>query len=90
MKVREIVLCALFIALVAVGAFIRIPVGTDVYTLQFLFTLLAGVLLGARLGAVAGGVCVRTGLFCIPVFSPGGGPSFVVQSSSRYPLCFIL
>ena len=53
MKVREIVLCALFIALVAVGAFIRIPVGTDVYTLQFLFTLLAGVLLGARLGAVA-------------------------------------
>ena len=71
MKVREIVLCALFIALVAVGAFIRIPVGTDVYTLQFLFTLLAGVLLGARLGAVAVGVYVLMGLVGIPVFASG-------------------
>ena len=47
------ILCAMFVALVAAGAFIRIPVGTDVYTLQFLFTLLAGLLLGARLGATA-------------------------------------
>ena len=76
MKVREMVLCALFIALVAVGAFIRIPVGTDVYTLQFLFTLLAGLLLGARLGAVAVGTYVLMGLVGIPVFASGGGPTF--------------
>ena len=55
MKLRELVLCALFIALVAVGAFIKIPVGTDIFTLQFLFTLLAGLLLGGRLGAEHGG-----------------------------------
>ena len=90
MKVREIVLCALFIALVAVGAFIRIPVGTDVYTLQFLFTLLAGVLLGARLGAVAVGVYVLMGLVGIPVFASGGGPSYVLQPTFGYLVGFIL
>lgn len=89
MKVREIVLCALFIALVAVGAFIRIPVGTDVYTLQFLFTLLAGVLLGARLGAVAVGVYVLMGLVGIPVFASGGGPSYVLQPTFGYLVGFI-
>ena len=89
MKVREIALCALFIALVAVGAFIRIPVGTDVYTLQFLFTLLAGVLLGARLGAVAVGVYVLMGLVGIPVFASGGGPSYVLQPTFGYLVGFI-
>ena len=53
MKLREVILCGLFIALITVGTFVRIPVGTDVYTLQFLFTLLAGLMLGARLGALA-------------------------------------
>ena len=85
MKVREIVLCALFIALVAVGAFIRIPVGTDVYTLQFLFTLLAGVLLGA----VAVGVYVLMGLVGIPVFASGGGLSYVLQPTFGYLVGFI-
>ena len=76
MKVREIVLCALFIALVAVGAFIRIPVGTDVYTLQFLFTLLAGVLLGARLGAfgyLVGFICQA---YLTGALVRGGEPTF--------------
>ena len=89
MKVREIVLCALFIALVAVGAFIRIPVGTDVYTLQFLFTLLAGLLLGARLGAVAVGTYVLMGLVGIPVFASGGGPSYVLQPTFGYLVGFV-
>ena len=33
MKLREVILCGLFIALITVGTFVRIPVGTDVYTL---------------------------------------------------------
>ena len=75
MKTRELVLCALFVALITVGTFVRIPVGTDVYTLQFLFTLLAGLLLGARLGALAVLVYIALGLLGVPVFASGGGPS---------------
>ena len=70
LELREMVLCALFIALITVGTFIRIPVGTDVYTLQFLFTLLADLMLGARLGALAVGACILLGLVGTPALAP--------------------
>ena len=40
-------LCALFAALTAVGAFFKIPFALAAISLQFLFTAMAGVLLGA-------------------------------------------
>ena len=82
------VLCGLFIALVAVGALIQIPVGSDVYTLQFLFTLLAGLLLGPRLGAVAVGAYVFMGLVGIPVFASGGGPAYILKPTFGYLVGF--
>ena len=46
-------LCGLFTALVAIGAFLQIPVPYfDYFTLQFLFVLLAGMALGSKMGAV--------------------------------------
>ena len=90
MKLRELVLCALFIALVAVGAFIKIPVGTDIFTLQFLFTLLAGLLLGGRLGAAAVGGYMLLGLIGVPVFAEGGGPGYVFQPTFGYLIGFTL
>ena len=84
------ILCAMFVALVAAGAFIRIPVGTDVYTLQFLFTLLAGLLLGARLGATAVATYILLGLVGVPVFASGGGPGYVLQPTFGYLIGFVL
>ena len=86
MKLREVILCGLFIALITVGTFVRIPVGTDVYTLQFLFTLLAGLMLGA----LAIGTYVLMGLVGIPVFASGGGPAYVLQPTFGYLIGFIL
>ena len=90
LNTRELVLCGLFIALITAGTFIRIPVGTDVYTLQFLFTLLAGLVLGARLGAIAVGTYVLLGLLGVPVFASGGGPAYLLQPTFGYLLAFIL
>lgn len=90
MSTKELILCALFIALITVGTFIKIPVGTDVYTLQFLFTLLAGLLLGPRLGAIAVGTYVVMGLVGIPVFASGGGPGYIAQPTFGYLLGFIV
>ena len=90
LNTRELVLCGLFIALITAGTFIRIPVGTDVYTLQFLFTLLAGLVLGARLGAIAVGAYVLLGLLGVPVFASGGGPAYMLQPTFGYLLAFII
>ena len=85
LSLREMILCALFVALITAGTFIRIPVGTDVYTLQFLFTLLAGLLLGARLGAAAVATYVLLGLIGVPVFASAtlSGAAASSRTSSR-------
>lgn len=54
LNVRDMTVCALFTTLTAVGAFIKIPVPVVPFTLQFLFTTMAGLLLGKRLGAALG------------------------------------
>lgn len=89
--VRELVFCALFVALITVGTFIRVPmIGGDVFTLQFLFTLLAGLVLGARLGALAVFVYVALGLLGVPVFASGGGLGYVLQPTFGYLVGFVL
>ena len=79
---RDMALVALFAALTAVGAFIRIPVPVVPFTLQFLFTNLAGLLLGAKRGAAAVCVYMAAGLIGVPVFTQGGGPWYVMNPTS--------
>ncbi len=50
---QDMVLCGVFTTLIAVGAFIKVPVPVVPFTLQFLFTMLAGLLLGGRKGALS-------------------------------------
>ena len=87
---REYIVCGIFAALIAVGAYIRIPIPVCPFTLQFLFTALAGVILGGRKGALAVGVYVLLGLIGVPVFTEGGGPSYVFQPTFGYLLGYIL
>ena len=81
---REIVLFGLFTALIAIGAFIRIPVPVCPFTLQLLFTTLAGLLLGSKKGALSVGLYVLLGLVGVPVFTEGGGPSYIFQPTFGY------
>ena len=50
MTTRKLVRTALFAALTAVGAFLKIPLGPSAITLQFFFTAMAGCLLAAAAG----------------------------------------
>ena len=72
-KTKNLAYCALFTALIAVGAFIRVPVPVVPFTLQYLFTMLAGLLLG-----LAG----------LPIFTQGGGFWYVFQPSFGYLIGF--
>lgn len=88
---KDLVLCALLTALTAIGAFIQIPVpGMDYFTLQFLFVLLAGMLLGSRNGGISVGVYVLLGLAGLPIFAAGGGITYIFRPSFGYLLGFIL
>lgn len=82
------VLAAMFAALTAVGAFIKIPIPYVPFTLQFFFVLLAGALLGSRLGLLSQVVYLATGLIGIPVFTLGGGPSYILQPTFGYLIGF--
>ena len=42
-KTKTLIYCSLFTALIAAGAFIKIPVPVVPFTLQYLFTMLAGL-----------------------------------------------
>lgn len=89
MKTKNMILVALFAALTAVGAFIRIPLGISTITLQFLFTALAGVLLGARLGALSQAIYVGLGLIGVPLFASGGGIQYVFHPTFGFLLGLI-
>ncbi len=86
---RGIVLCALFAALIAVGAFLRIPLGPLAFSMQTMFVSLACMLLGKKLGVTAVLVYIAVGLLGLPIFTQGGGPSYVLQPSFGFLVGFI-
>ena len=67
---RELTYAALFTALIAGGALVAIPIGSVPFTLQVLFVLLAGMLLGPRLAALSVLAYLGLGLVA-PVYAGG-------------------
>ena len=90
MSARQITMTALFVALVAVGAFIKIPIPYLPFTLQLLFTTLAGLILGSRLGGMSVVMYLILGLAGVPIFTEGGGLMYVVKPTFGYLLGFAI
>lgn len=86
---KVLLLTALFAALTALGAFLRIPVGHSSVTLQFFFTAMAGLLLGPYWGAASQLVYVLLGLVGLPIFSEGGGLMYLAKPSFGF-LCGLI
>ena len=87
---KKIVLCGLFVALMAIGAFIRIPIPMLPITLQSMFVMYAAVVLGGKLGALSVLVYVIMGLIGVPVFAEGGGIWYVMKPSFGYLIGFVI
>ena len=68
-KTKTLIYCSLFTALIAAGAFIKIPVPVVPFTLQYLFTMLAGLLLGSKRGTISVVAYMLLGLAGLPIFS---------------------
>lgn len=88
-KTRNMALVALFAALTAIGAFIRIEIPFVPFTLQPFFMALAGILLGSRLGGLSQLVYLLVGLAGMPVFTKGGGPAYVFQPTFGYLIGYV-
>ena len=87
-ETKNMVYCAMFVTLIAAGAFIKIPIPVVPFTLQYLFTMLAGLLLGAKLGCLAVCVYILLGLAGVPVFTQGGGIGYIFQPTFGYIIGF--
>ena len=79
---KDMIMCALFTALIAVGAFIKVPVPVVPFTLQFLFTMLAGLIIEQRL--------VMVEYKAVVFFAEGGGIWYVLKPSFGYIIGFAL
>ncbi len=91
MKTRWLFRAALFLALIAVGARLQIPLPYfDYYTLQFTFVLLSAVLLPWRYALGATGGYILLGLLGLPVFAGGGGLSYVLRPTFGYLIGFLI
>ena len=71
-QLKMIVYTSLFVAFIAIGAFIIIPIGPVPIVLQNMFVLLAGIILGPVWGLACVGIYLLIGLVGLPVFSGGG------------------
>ncbi len=73
----------------ALGAQVEVLIGPVPLTLQTLFVVLAGVMLGARLGAASQLAYLAAGMAGLPVFAAGAmGPAWLLGPTGGYLLAF--
>jgi biotin transport system substrate-specific component len=87
---RRVLAVALAAVATAVAAKLSVPLpGTPVpFTLQPLVVLLAGALLGARLGAASQTLYLLAGAVGFPVFAAGGGVAYLFGPTGGYLLAY--
>jgi biotin transport system substrate-specific component len=93
LKTIDITLAGLFASLMAIGANITafLVVGGVPITLTTFFSILSGLLLGSRLGAISMTVYALIGLAGAPIFSQfSGGPSYILTPTFGFILSNIL
>lgn len=89
-NIRDMALVSMFTALTAIGAFISIPLGPVPITLQSLFVILSGIVLGPKLGALSQIVYIILGLVGLPIFAGfTGGLASIMKPSFGFIIGFV-
>lgn len=86
---KRVAILALFLCLLSISAYLKIPTGIVPFTLQLLVALSISLLLKPLDGLVVFIVYIIMGLAGIPVFASGGGLGYVVLPSFGFILGFI-
>ncbi|MDW7731520.1 MAG: biotin transporter BioY [Methanolobus sp.] len=91
--IKKMALASLFAALIAVGAYVKIPIPFSPVpiTLQVFFIFLAGAILGARWGTLSVIVYMLLGIIGLPVFSGGSsGLGILLGPTGGYLISFVI
>lgn len=86
---KELTFVALFSALIAVGAFIKIPFLLVPITLQTVFIVLSALVLERKLAVLSVIVYIMIGLVGFPIFANGGGINYIFSPTFGYLVSFI-
>lgn len=95
LRALDLTMAAMFVALMAIGANIStiapfLHVGGVPITLQTFFAILAGAILGSRLGAIAMTVYLLVGLVGVPVFADSfGGLTIIIRPTFGFIISYI-
>ena len=82
-------LCALFTALLALGAYLRIPLPIIPVSMQILFVLLLGLLMKHPYAIITCLAYLFLGLMGLPVFTQGGGIGYILHPTFGYLIGFV-
>lgn len=89
LTVQDMVLIAIFAALIAACSYIQIPLGPVPFTLQTFAVFTTAGLLGTKRGTIAVVIYILLGCIGIPVFAGSGGPGIIVGPTGGYITGFI-
>lgn len=89
-SLKMLILCAIFTALTAVGAFIRIPLPLIPFTLQFPIIALSAVLLGGKYAMLSQLAYLLIGLIGFPIFTKGGGLGYIFEPTFGFLIGFVI
>ena len=93
MTTTDLAVCGLFVALIVIGAYIKImiPIGpfAVTFSLQFLFSLMAGLLMGPKRGGATLATYLILGLIGLPVFAHGGGLGYILRPTFGFLIGFL-
>lgn len=87
---KEMTLVAMFTGLTAIGAFISIPIGEVPISMQSLFVILSGLILGSKLAALSQILYIILGLIGVPIFAGfTGGLHSIMKPSFGFLIGFV-
>lgn len=91
LSTKDLTLISMFAALTAIGAQLSIPTQPVPFTLQILFCMYSGILLGSKRGAMSQILYVVLGLVGLPIFAGfKGGIQTAISPTFGYLLGFIV
>ncbi len=91
MQTKNILLTGIFTALMIISSYVVIPIGPVPHSMQPLIVLLAGILLGARYGALSIIVWILLGCLGLPVFNQGqAGAVMLMGPTGGFILGFVV